>query len=217
MKVEQDYLHGEIETEEKTGGTVLHEQLLATEKTTLDKIIENIESRPICVASFPIVAKFDDMILSGIPDAVVFVNARPAFIIELKTTKGKTTVVYDGQKAQTDVYGLLLDLLGFDCSNLKIVITKFKKESPLNTKQKTKFLSVLVSSLLEGKHKEFALASKNSIVAHISDYNKTTSSNIIEQTKGYWLHQREPIATTNPRKCMSCEFNKLCPSSLAKE
>lgn len=217
MKVELGHVHGEIETTEKREGDVLHSELLVMAKTTMEKIIGGIETKEIYGASFPMVAKFGDIILSGVPDAVVFQNGRPRFVVELKTTRGSTTIVFDGQKAQADVYGLLLDLIGFDCSNLKIVIVKFKKEAPLDTKQKSKFLSLLITGLLSGRHQEFALASKNSVVVHISDYDREISSNVIGQTKGYWLKQREPISATNPKKCMSCEFNKICPSSLVKK
>lgn len=52
MKVEQDFLHGEIETEEKAEGDLLHEQLLAMEPTTREKLIDGIEKRKLYVAAF---------------------------------------------------------------------------------------------------------------------------------------------------------------------
>lgn len=216
MKVELDHIHGEVQTEEKREGDVLHEELLAMKKATIEKIIEGIEKKKIYTASFPMVAKFGDVTLAGVPDAIVFMSGKPVYVIELKTTRGDTAIVYDGQKAQADIYGFLLDLAGLDCSNLKIVIVKFKRATELSSKQKNEFLSILVKSLLSGKHQEVARISKNSIVVHASDYNRENAINSIRRTKGYWLGEREPIPTTNPNKCRSCVFNKICPSSLVK-
>ncbi len=216
MKVELDHIHGEVKTEEKREGDVLHEELLAMKKTTIENIVEGIDKKKIYTASFPMVAKFEELTLAGVPDAIVFQNSRPTYIIELKTTKGDTTIVYDGQKAQADVYGFLLDLIGFDCSDLNIVIVKFKSATELTGKQKNEFLTILLQSLLSGKHQELARISKNSIVVHLSDYNREDAINVIGRTKGYWLGERDPIPTTNPNKCRACVFNQICPSSLVK-
>lgn len=216
MKVELDHIQGEIETEEKREGDVLHEQLLAMKKTTIENIIEGIEKKKIYTASFPMVAKFGDITISGVPDAIVFQNGKPTYVVELKTTRGDTSIVYDGQKAQADVYGLLLDLMGLECSELKIVIVKFKRATELTNKQKSEFLRILIGSLLSKKHQGLARASKNSIVVHSYDYSRENAINAIKRTKGYWLGEREPIPATNPNKCRACEFNQTCPSSLVK-
>src|SRR5512136_1943628 len=88
MKVEQGFIHGEIETEEKVEGDVLHEQLLAMRPTTRKKLMMDIEKRALYVASFPLAAEFERLSLVGVPDAVVFQNGRPTFVLELKTTHG---------------------------------------------------------------------------------------------------------------------------------
>jgi CRISPR/Cas system-associated exonuclease Cas4 (RecB family) len=217
MKVEQDYIHGEVQTEAKDEGTNLHDNLLAMRKSTIEKIIKGIEKKEILVASFPLVAKFEGLTLAGVPDAIVFQKSKLAYVIELKTTaRGDTTIVYDDQRAQTFIYGLLLELMGFDCSNLKLIIVRYKTSAPLSIKNKSKFLGILVQSLITGSADSFAPKSKNGIVAHTLSYAKLYAVQAIREKKGYWLNEREPIPTMNPNKCKACEFANLCPSSLAK-
>jgi hypothetical protein len=102
LKVELSYKQGDIETEEKTTGTALHEELLAMEKTTLDEMISRIETMPLYACSFQLAAQLGDIVITGIPDVVVFQDGKPTFIIELKTTRGRTDYVYDDQRAQSN-------------------------------------------------------------------------------------------------------------------
>lgn len=74
--MEQGFIHGEIETEEKTEGDILHEQLLAMQPTTRKKLLEGIEKRKLYVASFPLTAEFENLSLVGVPDAVVFQSSK---------------------------------------------------------------------------------------------------------------------------------------------
>jgi hypothetical protein len=46
VKLDQSYIHGEIETEEKTEGDVLHEELLAMKPTTQKTLLGNEISGP---------------------------------------------------------------------------------------------------------------------------------------------------------------------------
>jgi CRISPR/Cas system-associated exonuclease Cas4 (RecB family) len=219
MKVEQKYIRGEVQTEAKEEGTNLHDNLLRMRKSTIKKIIKDIENKEILVASFPLVAKFEGLTLGGVPDAIVFQKSKPLYVIELKTTaRGDTTIVYDSQRAQASIYGLLLELIGFDCSNLKLIIVRYKTSAPLSKKNKNKnrFLDILVQSLITGNADSFASKSKNEVVVHTLSYAKLYAVQAIREKKGYWLNEREPIPTSNPNKCRGCEFANLCPSSLTK-
>ncbi len=216
MKIEQEYVNGEIETETKNEGTALHEKLLAMKESTIEEIIEGIETQKIFVASFPLAADFQGLKLVGVPDAVVFEKKVPKYILELKTTaKGDTTRIFDGQKAQALIYGLLLESIGFDCSNLNLVIVRYRSTS-LSQKEKSKFLERIVASLLNKSYLNLAIKSGYQIVPHTLAYSKSNAIQVLDQTRGYWLSEREPIPTTNPNKCRACEFQKLCPCSLVK-
>lgn len=217
MKVEQSFLHEEVETEEKTEGTVLHEQLLAMQPTTWEKLLEGIEKRELYVASFPLGADFGRLSLAGVPDAVVFQKGRPSFVLELKTTRGDATILYDGQRAQTVIYGLLLEEVGFDCASLRLVVVKFRRQTPMSEEQRADFLKGLTSDLVAGRDLDrLASTSKNGMVAHSFPYRRQEAVQTLSRTEGYWLNERSPIASTNPNKCRACEFRSVCPSSLVR-
>jgi PD-(D/E)XK nuclease superfamily len=218
MKLDQSYIHGDIETEEKTEGDVLHEELLAMEPTTQKTLLEDIEKRRIVVASFPLAAEAEGLILIGVPDAVIFQSGKPTHIVELKTTRGSASILYDGQRAQAIIYGLLLDQVGFDCTGLNLVVVKFSRQTPISGQQKSQFLDALTSALISNKSLT-ALASKadGNVVPHSFPYRKAEAVGILNSTRGFWLNQREARATSNPNKCRACEFRSVCPSSLARD
>jgi len=218
VKLDQTYIHGEIETEEKTEGDVLHEELLAMKPTTQKTLLKDIETRKLVVASFPLAAEAEGLVLIGVPDAVIFQKGKPTHIVELKTTRGDASILYDGQRAQTTIYGLLLDQVGFDCRDLKLVVVKFSRKTPISEKQKSSFLNALTGALTSNKNLS-TLASKadGHVVPHSFPYRRDEALRILNVTRGYWLNQREAQPTSNPNKCRACEFRRICPSSLARE
>jgi len=218
MKVEQDYVHGEIETEEKTEGDALHQELLAMTPTTKKRLLDDIEKERLVVASFPLAAETDGLVLIGVPDAVVFQNGMPTHVIELKTTRGDASILYDGQRAQAVIYGLLLDQVGFDCKNLGLEVVKFRRQTPLSDEQKGQFLDMLTTALVSGKELGALLPrAEGQVVRHSFAYRRDEALRILGQTQGYWLGERHAQPTSNPNKCKACEFRQVCPASLAKE
>jgi len=217
MKVDQGFVHGEVETEEKAEGDRLHGELLAMEPASRESLLDDIEKRKLLVASFPLAAEADGLVIIGVPDAVVFQDARPTHVIELKTTRGSTSILYDGQRAQTTVYGLLLDSVGFDCRNLELVVVKLHRDAPLPEKQRVDFLDALTESLVKKKSIPWAGSGREGQVAiHSFPYQRGEAIEVLKQTRGYWLDQRKPSPTSNPNKCRACEFSAVCPSSLAR-
>lgn len=218
VKLDQSYIHGEIETEEKAEGEVLHEELLAMEPTTRKTLLQDIEKRRLVVASFPLAAEAEGLVLVGVPDAVIFQKGKPTHVIELKTTRGDASILYDSQRAQTTIYGLLLDQVGFDCADLNLVVAKFSRQTPISEQEKSRFLDALTGALISNESLS-TLASKadDHVVHHSFPYRKDEAVRILNLTRGYWLNQREARPTSNPNKCRACEFKRVCPSSLARE
>ncbi len=114
LKVEHEFIQGEVPTEAKTEGSLVHDQVFEMQKTSLAKLIKTIRSRPAAIASFLIGAKIAEINFAGIPDAVFFEGGRPRYVIELKTTTGDPGVVWQDHEVQAKTYGLLLDCMGFD-------------------------------------------------------------------------------------------------------
>jgi len=217
MKVEQDFVHGEIETEEKVEGDALHEELLAMKPTTQKRLLMEIEKGKLVVASFPLAAEAEGLVLVGVPDAVLFQEGKPTHLIELKTTRGNPSILFDGQRAQAVVYGLLLDQVGFDCEGLKLVVVKLRRQTQLSEEQRVQFLDSLTTSLVSERNLKTPMwTTEGQLVSHSFPYRRDEAVEILSVTRGYWLEHRLPQPTSNPNKCKACEFRKLCPSSLVK-
>jgi hypothetical protein len=146
----------------------------------------------------------------------VFKEGKPVFVVELKTTAGRTDIIYDDQKAQASIYGLLLELMGFDCSALKIVIARYRRDAIPSPERRREFLNLLIPSLLTRTEGKFAEKTGGLIMVHVLTYSAGKAGDTVRKMKGYWLNQREPIPTNNPNKCRKCPHNESCPSSLWK-
>ena len=211
QKVEMKYLHGEIETEAKTEGERLHEQIIQMTKTTRDDLIRSIKKRKVLVASFPIYTKFSGLVVVGVPDAIVFLNGTPTHLIELKTTKGDTSRLWKDQLLQAQVYGLILDEMGFDCSNLKLIILRIRRQNGFSAGYKERFLRQSVTDLLNGLDKTTTSKIDGS-TTHVVDYSQQEVINEFKWAEAYWLSQREPIPTQSIAKCRICEFSGNVPA-----
>jgi hypothetical protein len=154
------------------------------------------------------------MILVGVPDAIVFVRGVPVFIIELKTTSGNVSYLWGHEKVQVGVYGLILDQMGFDCSKLKLVIIKQKRDVNLiDEGYRERLLHEMLSTLLRKVKPNFP---RDMMHLHILGYNRGKVAEDVKWAMDYWLSKREPIPTRNASKCRSCEYALTCPKSLIK-
>ncbi|MEM3565193.1 MAG: hypothetical protein QXR19_18335 [Candidatus Jordarchaeaceae archaeon] len=128
QKVDYEFEYGEIPTEEKEEGKMIHEEIIPMMPTTLEGLINSIEKEHQCICTFPVYARLGDVVIIGRPDAVVFQKTNLSHIIELKTTK-YIDRIWESEAVQTNAYGLCLDSMGFSCAHLKLVIIKVKRDS----------------------------------------------------------------------------------------
>ena len=216
QKVEMEYTVGEIETEAKVEGRVLHKMLIRMRKTELDAIVKGIQTRKVYAASFPLGAGFNGVFLVGIPDIVVFLQSRPAFVLELKTTRGDTSKLWKDQAVQAQVYGLLLDQMAFDCSRLKLVVARLKRNGSTYEGRKKELLHQIMIAILDDLPEELEKRYHGSLRVHRFDYNRQEAIGAVTWAQDYWLLRREAVPTKNPLKCKACEFRDLCPLNLWK-
>ncbi len=209
QKIEMDYTHGEIETEAKSEGTEVHDKLIRMTKSTRSDLIDHIKSRELVIASFPIIAKFANLTIAGIPDAVVFRKGILRYVVELKTTAGDTSRLWRDQLVQARVYGLILNQMGFDCTALKLVIVRMQRRNSLSEEEERSFLHELVSELLIGRSPKLTDSTVHTIA-----YDRKDAAADVDWAKNYWLSNREPVPTKLAGKCRACEFKDVCPFSL---
>jgi CRISPR/Cas system-associated exonuclease Cas4 (RecB family) len=215
QKVELEYIHGRVETESKREGQEFHEQLIKMRKAALKDIIEGIKHKKLFVASFPIVASFSLLVLVGIPDAVVFVRGVPALLIELKTTRGDTSCLWDDQLVQARTYGLILEEMGFDCSKLKLVIPRVRRTPQQLGRWKDVFLRSVILDVLKAEPAPQTLKKRESTI-HVIKYSRAHAIADVKWAEAYWLSNRQPIPAGSAAKCRGCEFVEVCSYASAK-
>ena len=214
LKVDNSFVKGDIQTEAKTEGDLLHEEILVMQKTTVEQVVKNIDKKPTYAASFPLASLVNGIVLAGRPDAIIFSQGRPSFVLELKTTMGDPNILYQDQEFQAGIYGLILEGMGFDCSGLTLAIVRWRRSEPVTEDQRKEFLSIAMLALPSKRPKLIEEVYKGKARLHLVSFNKEAILRQVEWAKDYWLSNREPLPTKNPWKCKACEFNNSCPSSL---
>ncbi|MEM4156029.1 MAG: PD-(D/E)XK nuclease family protein [Archaeoglobaceae archaeon] len=198
-KVHLTYYIGEIYTRWKKIGREEHE-LIGGERINLEKVIQHINSDFIFhVGEFPVGAKIEGILLFGRVDDVLFREGRPLVLADLKTG---SRYVGDDKKVQLRMYGLCLSRMGFDTSNLSLVVgvgnsTEYKND-----------LSIIRNNLENSDEiRSLQIRNYRRLVFNF-DYNKALSE--FHWAKESWTLEREPLPTKNKKKCEKCEYKKEC-------
>ena len=214
VKVDNEYVRGEIPTEEKEVGTELHEEILAMKRVETDELIQHIEKAPRVTASFRLHGDVEKLRIVGVPDAVIFENGTPRWLIELKTTKGDTSKLWRDQALQVRLYGILLESMGFDCSNLELVLARMRQDEALEPDEKRNLLAEVRESLARRTTNE--VEARHGMKVFVFPYARAEAKDAVAWAQDYWLGNRNPIPTKNESKCRACEYRDWCPYSLYK-
>jgi hypothetical protein len=211
-KVEMQYLHGEVETEEKIIGTEAHEKLL--EDSVQIKRRELWQSiygkKPILALELLLLARHKDIVLAGRPDSVMFQSGNPLVVFEYKFSK--STTAYMTHHVQARTYGILLRNMGFDTSRLfyAVVIADPKARHDRGLKQE------VVHAVGKNGPKEAVLNIRNAVI-HLQKFNEDNAEKDLDWAIEFWKNAREAVMTSNPNKCKNCEHKVECNKSIHKE
>ncbi len=209
-KLDLRYREGDISTRDKDEGDRIHEEILSGKKVSTWDAVEKISSGGQCIYfNFPVWTVFEDLALRGELDAIVFEGGKARYIIELKTSR-KGLGIFEDAIVQIQVYGLCIESMGFDCSELKLVIVKIKREL-LDEISPERFKKKIITDLLENKIEELERAFSRMLRVHIEDYDRKFVEEKLRSVKDYWLETREPYPANNPNKCKSCYYREFCP------
>jgi hypothetical protein len=126
-----------------------------------------------------------------------------ARVVELKTVEVIPSSPWRNHAVQVQVYGLLLDLVGFDRSSLKLSVWYARRGWKLLSLLSfaTSFEGVL--ERLEGMH-------PNDLRAFTFGYSRAEAERLVRWALSYWRGEREPVPTKNPRKCARCAYRGVC-------
>ena len=204
-KVEMEYLHGEIETEAKTIGSEAHERLIEEaveiKKEALWKKIYGKE--PVLAVEMFILGKYQDVFITGQPDAVMFYKGRPIVIFEFKFSK--SGIAYPSHHVQAQTYGLILEKLGFDTSRLFYAIVVADPITMGDPKLQRKAIDAIFKEGFE----ESILSTDDTLI-HLCKFHLSEAQENLRWAIQFWKQKREAIPTTNLNKCAKCEYQTQC-------
>ena len=207
-KIEMEYLYGEVETEIKNQGTEAHENLLegseSIDRETLWKAIYSKE--PVLALEWLLFAEYNDIILTGQPDSVLFENGFPLVVFEYKFSRSRRA--YPSYHVQAGFYGILLKSIGFNTEKLfyAIVVADRRAKSDPNLKEN-------VSDVIKKNGLKKAILPIENAVIYLNKFNQEEAESSLDWAIQFWKNQREAIPTTNPNKCRACEYSEECKHS----
>ena len=207
-KVEMQYLHGEIETEEKTIGTLAHEKLEedAVKIKREDMWKEIYGKKPVFAVEMFILAKYKAAILAGKPDSILFQAGRPLIIFEFKFSRSR--IAYSTHHMQAQTYGVILDKMGFDTSQLFYAIVTANPK----TRGSRKFRKEAIAAVIKNGPKEAVLQIKDATI-HFHKFDISNIEGNLIWAIDFWKQNREATATNNPNKCFRCEYQTQCQTT----
>lgn len=211
-KIENEFALGEIPTESKDAGTALHDELLPTEEVSKEEFAGLVSSKKPSLAVLRVWGAIGGLKIIGMPDHIVWKDGRPLWLVELKTTKGDPAPLWEDQENQARIYGLLLDLMGFDCREMKLAVVRLKSDE-LKTEKKIEWAQKVSEMLLRDEVAQ--MESENAgLKVHIMKHDRSLASRAVDLKAGYWLGRRDASSSDSVGKCRACEYNSVCPKSL---
>ncbi len=213
-KLENEFALGEIPSEAKSAGTVLHDELMPTERISREQFADLIARKEPSMAVLDVWGESGGLSVVGTPDHIVWSEGRPIWLVELKTTKGDPAPLWEDQENQVRIYGLLLERMGFDCSQMQLAVVRLKS-GELDDQHKKEWVVQISGALLEGKTKWLELRYPGRMKVHILKHEPEKAEKAIASKAGYWLGEREPKSSTSVGKCRACEYSSICPKSLS--
>lgn len=204
-KVEMEFLHGEIETEAKNIGTEAHMKLAEDSvKVKRDELWRKIYGiKPVFALEILLLAKYNNVILAGKPDSVLFTRGFPLIVFEYKFSR--SIVAYPSYHVQAQTYGVLLGNMGFDTSRLFYAIVVADPKTKGSRKLKRNVIHTVIS-----KNPKEATHSIDDAKIYFCKFNRINAEKNLTWAFQFWSKNREAEPTSNQNKCAKCEYQTKC-------
>ena len=214
-KLENEFAVGEIPTEAKDSGTALHDELMPTEKISQKEFAKLVSKEEPTLAVLGVWGSAGRLKVVGVPDHIIWSQSKPLWVVELKTTKGDPSPLWEDQENQARVYGLLLEKMGFDCTGMRLAVVRLKSDQ-LSEQEKKEWILKVSAALMWNAVQELEMKYQGRMKIHVLNHEMERAENAVRDGSGYWLGEREPRSSTSEAKCRACEYNNVCPKSLSK-
>jgi hypothetical protein len=213
FKVENEFTMGEIPTEAKETGTELHDELIPGVEIAAKDFARLVSRKKPSYAVLRLWGTVAGLRLVGMPDHIVWSEGRPLWLVELKTTKGDPTSLWEDQANQVRAYGLLLDSMGFDCSKLRLALVRLRAQE-LSEEDRRLWIQRVSDALMEEKVGELEGRYSGAMKVHLISHDRRAAEAGVASKRGYWTGEREPASSTSVGKCRACEYSSVCPKTL---
>jgi hypothetical protein len=214
-KLENEFALGEVPTEAKEAGTALHDELIPMEKISRREFTKLVSGEEPSLAVLNVWGTTGGLRVVGTPDHIIWSKGKPLWVVELKTTRGDPTPLWEDQENQVRIYGLLLELMGFDCSGMRLAVVRLRS-GELGEEEKKAWALVVSEALLKDGVRELEARYRGMMKVHLLKHDKNAAERAVLSKSGYWVGQREPTASASVGKCRACEYNSVCAKSLVK-
>ncbi|MHA2029616.1 MAG: hypothetical protein ACW99Q_09525 [Candidatus Kariarchaeaceae archaeon] len=213
QKVEFDYKYGIEDTEQQITGTEIHDAAVPTVKVTPKELVKTIKTRKRTIAIFPVYFKYKEIVISGIHDGVVFKNGKPILLIEIKTNENLANLdqIFFANVAQTALYARSIKEMGFDISNMEILIIKIMQDIDKD------HLKNDISKILEDSNPSQVLQLENDKIKgqhfpQVEDLGWIWSNldKQLDDLLNFWSLKREPRGADPMTKCNPCPHKSVC-------
>ena len=215
-KLENEFDLGDIPTEAKDSGTILHDELMPTERIAREEFARLVEGEKPSLAVLGVWGEAGGLKVVGVPDHIIWSKGRPLWVVELKTTRRNPGPLWEDQENQVRIYGLLLERMGFDCSKVRLAVVWLRK-GELGEDVKMDWILEVSEALLEGKTQELEDRHPGMMKVHLLVHEAAIAEKAISSKAGYWLDAREPASRSSDGKSRACEYNRSCPMSLFRQ
>ncbi len=192
-KLELDYIFGKIKTKEQQEGTELHDRM--AEDSVIIKfedLIKKIsQSEKIVIIETIFLMKFQDEIIVGKPDIIIFKRGIPILLFDYKFSKHSNTT-FPSQRVQGEVYCQILKELGYNTDLLfyGIIVAPrdmTKKSNNVKKIPQRVLQRIDISSLIQKQ--EFKL-NFGKINVFLYKFNSKKTNKNLEWALEYWNRKR---------------------------
>ena len=215
-KVENEFALGKVPTEVKERGTELHDELIPGVEITGEEFVRLVRKKKPAYAVLRVWGNVGGLRVVGMPDHIVWSEGRPLWLVELKTTRGDPGILWDDQMIQARIYGLLLEQMGFDTTQLKLAVVRVRSQG-LSEDDRREWTLRVSEALMNKRTAELESEYGGLMKIHLITHDRSAAEASVAAKSAYWKSEREPTSSTSVGKCRACEYNPACPKSLDKK
>jgi len=199
---------GKVETPSMEVGIVIHDEVFKGKSVDATEFLNIVRNNPVVIATLPLVVGIGDVVIVGIPDAVLFINGIAKAVIELKTSNKWLDRVFENENVQAQLYAYLINKLGLGRDPLIVIIKSKRDPGVVPSLRKSIYSAVVdyVNSAVElpakVRFRDFTM--------YIDGFDRSIEARL-RWALDYWLMRRDVQATPSPGKCSVCEYRGNCP------